>query len=165
LVLVLVWMLIVGAANAATEDVLEQLAGLSLPDQYGTLHTLDQHQGHVVVVMVVTARRLRNLKPWERRLRGRFDGLHTLRITDVPPDSPATADEVASKLIDRVPEGVSVLIDMDRRWADGLDLDTDRPNLLIVDPEGRLVAAFRGLCTPELEAPVVHQLERLLEQP
>jgi hypothetical protein len=72
---------------------------------------------------------------------------------------------VAEKLSARVPEGVSVLIDIDRRWAAALDLDTGRPNLLIIDPEGRLTATFRGLCTPELEAPVMHRLEQLLERP
>jgi hypothetical protein len=161
----MVLLLIAGVANASGGGDLELLSGLQLPDQYGELHSLEEHRGQVVVVMVVAAKRLRNVKPWERRLRERFEDLHTVRIADVPPDSSATRDSMAAKLIERVPEGVSVLIDMDRRWAAGLGLDTGRPNLLIFDSDLQLVAAFRGLCTPELEAPVLHQLEQLLERP
>jgi hypothetical protein len=163
--LLFVLLVMVGVAGADTGGGIEPLAGLRLADQYGELHSLGEHRGQVVVVMVVSAKRLRNIKPWERRLRERFDELHYLRIADVPADSKAARDAVASKLIERVPEGVSVLIDMDRQWADQLGLDTARPNLLIVDPEGSLVASFRGLHSPQLEAAVIHHLERLLERP
>lgn len=142
-----------------TSAAVDGISGLRLQDQYGEHHSLAEHNGHVTVVMVVTVKRLRNIKPWERSLREQFDDIRYLRIADVPEDSRATYASVAAKLGERVPEGVPVAIDMERAWANQLGLDTDRPNLLIFDRDGRLVTTFRGLCTPELLAPVVHRLE------
>ena len=133
-------MLILAAADVASQDSLDAVINLRLPDQYGQPDSLAEHRGHVVVVFAVTAKRLRNIKPWERHLRERIDGVQFLRITDVPADSKASYSDVAAKIRERVPEGVSVLIDMDRGWALALELDTGRPNLLIVDHDGVLIA-------------------------
>jgi hypothetical protein len=153
------------ATVGVPQDVVEAVAGLQFRDQYGGEDSLAEHRGHVVVVMAVTAKRLRNIKPWERHLRERVDGVHFLRVTDVPAGSKATRSSVAARLRERVPEGVSVLIDMDRVWATELELDTGRPNLLIVDRDGRLIATFRGLFRPELLEPVVDVLQQALEEP
>ena len=138
---------------------------VELTDQYGTTDSLAGHRGHVVVVMVVTAKTRRNIKPWERELRNRVDHVHIIRVTDVPSDSKATEDSVTATLLQRVPEGISVLIDMDRVWATALDLDTDRPNLLLIDPDGRLVTTVRGLCAPELSQPFVDRVAELMAEP
>jgi len=155
--------LIMAAALAVSQGSVDTVSGLLLRDQHGQQDSLAEHRGHVVVVTVVTARRLRNIKPWERNLRERFDGIHYLRIADVPADSRADHDAVAARIRERVPEGVSVLIDMDRVWATELQLDTERPNLLIIDRDGRLVATSGGLFSPELLQPLADQLEDLLE--
>jgi hypothetical protein len=112
--------------------------------------------------MVVTAKRLRNIRPWEQNLREHFDQLEYLRITDVPSDPPGSYEQIASKLLERVPEGVPVLIDLDRRWATVLGLDTERPNILLIDGNGKLVSAFRGRHSPELAAEVIRELEAIL---
>lgn len=158
-------MLIAGAVVAGLPSSVDAVSERQIPDQYDQPHSLAELRGQVVVAMVVTAKRLRNIKPWERELRERFDGIAFLRVADVPDDSRATYASVAARLAERVPEGVSVLIDMDRVWATELDLDTGRPNLLIVDRNGQLVTTFRGLCAPELLIPVVDRLEELLEGP
>ena len=124
------------------------IAELELVDQTGASDSLAAHHDHVVVVMVVTARRLRNLKAWERALRERYDGVHFLRIADIPSEPTVTRKEVARKLAARVPEGVSILIDIERRWARELKLDTGRPNLLLFDRGGRMAGAFRGRMEP-----------------
>ncbi|UCF69339.1 MAG: hypothetical protein JSV80_08715 [Acidobacteriota bacterium] len=136
---------------------------LELRDQYGELGSLAAHRGQVVVVIIVTARRLRNIEAWERELRQRFDDLQVLRIADVPERSAADYGRIAHKLRDRVPEDVAVLIDADRRWASALDLDTDRPNLLIVDRDGRLASSYRGMFDDELAADVIAEIERLVD--
>lgn len=150
-----------GAEHAAA---LSEVSTITLRDQYGHEDTLEAHRGNVTVVMVVAARRLRNIKPWERELRERFDRLHYVRIADVPEDSPATEDEVAAKLRERVPDGVPVLIDLERRWAKALDLDTSRPNILVVDASGRAVALVRGRHDPELMAGISQTLSSLLDR-
>lgn len=155
--------LIAGAAVAGAQSSIDVVTGLELRDQYGERDSLARHRGDVVVVMVVNAKRLRNIRPCEQQLRERFEDIHFLRIADVPEDSPATHESVAARLSQHVPEGVSVSIDLDRVWATELGLDTGRPNLLIIDRDGRLVDTFRGLCKPELVAPVVERLEELLE--
>jgi hypothetical protein len=149
--------------DAGVEVSIDDAAAVTLVDQYGVEDGLDRHRGRAVVVFVVTAKRLRNIRPWERDLRERFDeAIDYLRITDVPPDSPATYDRIAAKLIDRVPDGVSVLIDLERRWATALDLDTSRPNVLVIDGDGVLVSAHRGRHTPELAAEVIGNLKAIL---
>jgi hypothetical protein len=121
-----------------------ELADLKLVDQFGNAGSLADHRDQVVVVMVVTARRLRNLKAWEKDLRERYDDIYFLRIADIPPDPPVTHEQVARKFTKRVPEEVSIFIDIEGQWARGLELDTGRPNLLLFDREGKLAAAFRG---------------------
>jgi len=139
------------------------VAGLELADQYGVTDSLDAHRDHVVVVMVVTAKRLRNLKGWEKELRARYDDLHYLRIADVPGEPPVTHEQVARKLAKRVPEDVPILIDIDRRWAEELQLDTGRPNLLLIDRDGRLIANFRGRMDPPLLEEVLAALGPFVE--
>jgi hypothetical protein len=142
-----------------------ELSELGLPDQHGNQDSLAAHRGNVVVAMVVTARRLRNLKGWERDLRARFEEVDFVRVADVPEDPPVTYRDVADKLATRVPEEVAVLIDIDRRWSSALDLDTGRPNLLLIDADGRLVASFRGRAEPALVDEVASRIEELLRDP
>lgn len=157
--------LLVGALAQQTSLELGPLRDVSLPDQYGVEDCLGAHEGNVAVVFVVSAERLRSVKAWEESLRERFEELDTLRVADVVTNSPTTLERVASKLRERVPEGVSVLIDLDRLWATELELDTEEPNLFIVDARGALVAHYRGRRDPVRLALVTAQLERLLVGP
>ena len=157
--------LILGNAATDQQAALTEVSHLKLRDQYGNEDSLAAHRGQVVVVMVVTAKRLRNIRPWEQNLREHFDQLEYLRITDVPSDPPGSYEQIASKLLERVPEGVPVLIDLDRRWATALGLDTERPNILLIDGNGKLVSAFRGRHSPDLAAEVIQELEAILASP
>ena len=121
------------------------VADIALMDQHGVSDRLAAHRDHVVVVMVVTGKRLRNLKAWEKELRESYPEVHFLRIADIPEEPPVTREQVAEKLAKRVPEDISILIDIERRWAGEMKLDTGRPNLLLFDEEGKLAAAFRAL--------------------
>ena len=143
-------------------EALETLRGLRLTDQHGAEDSLEAHRGSVVVVVVVDARRLRTIKAWERDLRERFEALEVLRIAEVPTDTATTLERVAAKLREQVPEGVSVLIDLESRWARELELDTSRPNLLLVDADGRLRAIHAGRHEPGLAAVVAGDLEVLV---
>jgi Tfp pilus assembly protein PilN len=143
----------------------DELSHAKLRDQYGQEECLADHRGTVVVVMVVTAKRLRNIRPWEEELRQHFEEVDYLRITDVPEDSPASHEQIAEKLTERVPDGVSVLIDLDRLWATTLELDTERPNLLLIDADGRLIEGFRGKHSPELAREVVEALQVIVGGP
>jgi hypothetical protein len=133
---------------AATVGQTPAVADLELMDQHGVPDRLAAHRDHVVVVMVVTGKRLRNIKAWEKELREEYAEVHFLRIADIPEEPPVTREDVARKLVKRVPEEISILIDIERRWARELELDTDRPNLLIFDADGRLAAAFHGRMEP-----------------
>jgi hypothetical protein len=138
-------------------------AELELIDQHGVADSLAAHRGRVTLVMVVTVRRLRNLKAWETELLERREGIDFLRIADIPADPPATRERVARKLSSRVPDEVSILIDLDRRWAREMNLDTGRPNLLLFDREGELAATFRGRMEPELLEEVLAAIDRLAD--
>jgi hypothetical protein len=144
--------------NAALDSVRQ----LSLRDQHGTEDSLQAHEGNVLVVLVVTAKRLRNIRPWEKDIREQLGDVDFLRITDVADDSTATFERIAKKLQERVPKEISVLIDVERRWATALGLDTGRPNILLIDGDGKLVAAYRGRHSPELAAAVIDELRAIL---
>jgi hypothetical protein len=154
------------SATAADQPArFDEMSHVKFRDQYGHEECLADHRGTVVVVMVVTAKRLRNIRPWERDLRQHFERIDYLRITDVPEDSPASYEQIAAKLTERVPDGVSVSIDRDRLWATTLGLDTQRPNLLLIDADGRLVETFHGKHSPELAREVVEALREILGSP
>jgi hypothetical protein len=91
--------------------------------------------------------------------------VHYIRVADVPVEPPVTHEEMAEKLLKRVPEEVSILIDLERRWATALGLDTSQPNLLVFDRSGRLVSSHRGRRSRFLEAYVSRDLEKLLAKP
>jgi hypothetical protein len=144
---------------------LAAVSGVTLVDQYGGEDSLASHRGRTVVVMVVTAKRLRNIRPWERNLREHFgDAIDYVRITDVGEDSAASVERISSKLAERVPEGVSVLIDTKRVWATALDLDTSRPNVLVIDGGGNLRSSHHGRFSPELAAPVIEDLKEIVSR-
>ena len=137
------------------------VSAVELRDQHGRPHTVAEARGEVVVVMVVTASRLRNLRGWQIALQERFDQARYMLIADVPAQPQVTWDRVAEKLVRRVPDEVPVLIDIERRWATELELDTELPNLLVFDRQGRLAERFRGRRDAALLAEVSRALERL----
>lgn len=133
---------------AITAAQLFQLPAGSLPDQFGREDRVET--GDPVVVIVVSAQKLRKLKKWEVAIRERYQDLRIVRIADVPPsDPPASYEAVAGRLRERVPDEVPVLIDVERVWASGFDLDTTLPNLLVLDDDGALKGTVRGRFGPE----------------
>jgi hypothetical protein len=142
------------AVVLAAAAALGSLGALELPDQRGGHDSLDAHRGHPVLVVVVDARRLASVRRWERDLLTRYPKLHVLTVADVNESRPTTVGRVAEVLARRVPPEVAVLIDIERRWARELALDTASPNLLLVAPDGSLAQAFRGRYTDELAAEV-----------
>ncbi len=136
---------LLASGPAAGTAQVPEAARIELPDQLGGSDSVDAHRERVTVVLVVTARRLRNLKGWQKELQERFDDVDFVLIADVPADPPVTYEQVVKKLEQRIPDEVSVLIDLERRWATELELDTERPNVLLFDRQSRLVASFRGL--------------------
>ncbi len=133
-----------------------------LPDQRGDADSVAAHRDRIAVVMVVTARRLRNLRSWQKALQERFEDVDFVLIADVPADPPVTYEQVVSKLERRIPDPVRVLIDVERRWATALELDTERPNILLFDRQGRLAAKFRGREEPDLVERVSRELAGLI---
>lgn len=135
---------------------------VALADQYGRKDRLEAYSGSAVVVIVVSAQRLRKLKRWEIAIRDRYPTLRIVRIADVAVgDPPPTYEAVAERLRKRVPEEISVLIDMNRIWAAELDLDTSRPNLLVLDAEGSLRGTVRSRFSPESFAELSRTLDGL----
>ena len=146
-------------ASAVVEVVSEgRAAALAarLRDQNGRPGGFEPAGRQPTVVFVVSAARLRRLKAWETSLRQRFEGLRFVRVADVPPSRPpARYDDVARRLREHVPRDVSVLIDVDRFWATGFEIDTREVNLLVFDEQGAFAGQLSGGPTPERLARVV----------
>ena len=94
------------------------------------------------IVFVVDARRLRLVRAWEKALHDRYERIPTYRVATLPDD--ADLDAVRRRLAPRLPEGVSVHLDVGGRIADEFDLDTSRPNLLFFDAQGTLFHHAKG---------------------
>jgi len=136
------------------------IAALELRDQYGNTNSLLRQRGSAVVAVVVSVKRLAMIERWERDLSERVPGIRFLNIADLPDDVPVDTGRTAATLRKRVPDGVPVLMDADRRWATSYGLDTGLPNLLVFDADGRLLARFRGRWTDELAAEVASKVPR-----
>lgn len=132
---------------------------VELMDQFGEARSLAQHLGEVQLAIVVTAKRLRRLKPWEREIRERYPELALLRVADVPRTSPTEFPRVAEKLRKRLPDDVAVLIDLEGNWASYFDLDVSVPNVLIFDREGALISAHAGMYKKPLLEAVLNDLD------
>lgn len=146
-------------ASIAAAASLEALAAVSIRDQRGREDSLGAHRGRPVVAFVVTAKRLRSIRAWEEALRARYDVPTYLHVADVPESPPAKYESVASKLRGRVPEEVSILIDMERTWAKTLALDTAETNALVFDGAGALAGQVRGKPTPGALVHIAKALE------
>jgi hypothetical protein len=131
-------------------------AGAVLRDQFGRPDSLTAHAGRPLVLLVVSARRLRRLKAWEVELARRLDGVDFLRVADVSPEggTPPTFDDVASTLRKHVPPSIRVLVDSERHWAGALGLDTREVNALAFDARARVVAQVRGAPRTETIGPL-----------
>lgn len=117
----------------------------TLTDQFGNEIGLDADAGRVRVAIVVSGRKLRRIKPWEKAMREEFPDLVVIRIADIPRSSPTDYDKVAKKLRKRLPEDVAVGIDLEGQWADMLGLDTSVPNVLVFDADGTLTYQQSGM--------------------
>jgi hypothetical protein len=153
---------LVSPATRADDSARPAAAEVEMSDQLGGSGSVSQYRGEPVVVMVVTASRLRNLKGWQRDLQERFEDLRFVLVADIPAEPPVTLERVQEKLSTRVPEEVPVLIDLERQWATELELDTDRPNILVLDGSGELVARYHGRKEKVLVDEVCARLEELL---
>lgn len=148
----LIHSLVVAAAAAAAAP--GALGDAQMPDQHGGRDSLAAHRGNEVVVVVVDARRLGTVRRWEQDLLTHFPKLHVLTVADVNEKPPPSVERVAEVLSRRVPAEVRVLIDIERRWARELDLDTSAPNLLVFAPDGALIARFHGRWSEKLATEV-----------
>ncbi|TNF81757.1 MAG: hypothetical protein EP301_12245 [Gammaproteobacteria bacterium] len=117
---------------------------LSLIDQYGEPGGLAT-DADLQVAIVVSAKRLRRLKPWEQAIREIDAEVPIVRVADVPRTSPTEYETVAEKLRKRLPPDVNVLVDLEGVWASAYELDVDVPNVLIFDGAGTLVAVHSGM--------------------
>jgi hypothetical protein len=133
-----------------------------LHDQNGKQDSLEAHSGRPVVVLAVNGERLRQLKGWEVELRERFDGLDFIRVVDIPQQPGVQPEGVARKLRDKLPQDVSVLIDMDGVWASTYDLERSDMNVVLFDREGRLVARFAGKRDDALVERISREIEAKL---
>jgi hypothetical protein len=147
-----------GVAGAGPEPVRDVV----LLDQHGGEDSLGAHAGHRVIALVAEAGRLRQLKAWEVEIRealrkAEAGEVHILRIADVRPGRGTTRERILRELEGRVPPDVSILIDLEGRWRQGLGLDTSRPLVLLFDAEGRLAHRFEGRASPQSAALVAER--------
>lgn len=132
-----------------------------LRDQFGIVGHLDSHLGSVQVVIVISAKRLRRIKRWEKALRKHYDAVPLLRVADVPRTAPVEYESVAAKLRKRLPDHINVLIDLEGRWSGEYGLDTSVPNVLVFDVSGELVAKHVGKYNSALFEALRLDLDRL----
>jgi hypothetical protein len=129
---------------AASAALLAPFLDMEWRDQQGGRDRLASHMGQRVVLIVVEARRLPLAGRWAEALQARDPELMVLTVADAPLDVPVDPVRFAATLRRRVPAGVRVWLDPERRLATALSLATAEPNLLLIAPGGALAAQFRG---------------------
>jgi hypothetical protein len=149
------------AGQAAGIDPVSAVAAIRLEDQLGRDDALERHRGRPVLAMVVEAGGLRQLRSWELALRERLPELDFFRVADVPRGRGITRERVLDRLEGRVPEEISILIDMEGSWARTLGLDTSSPNLLLFDADLGLAHLFQGRKTGAMVERVAAAVEAL----
>ena len=141
-----------------------QAAPPAMPDQFGKELGLQNYSGQALLVIVVSARKARHIERWEQALRKKYPHLLSVRVADVSSEPKPDFEQVAKKLRTKAPKDVSILIDMDNRWALEYELNTDEPCLLIFSPEHEITAQFRGRAkSAQIEA-VVTALQPYFDQ-
>ena len=136
-----------------------------LTDQFGVSGGLVDPAGELQIAIVVSAKRLRRIRPWERALHEFDAGIPVVRIADVPAGSVATYEDVARTFRKRLPEDLSVLIDLEGAWVAAFDLDSSVPNLLIFGADGALLAQHSGMYKRPLFEALAADLSRLRVAP
>jgi hypothetical protein len=157
------WLSVSGSPVFA--DVADAADGLYLPgalkDQHGNSGGLDRQSSQIQIAIVVSAKRLRRIKPWEKALFEYDDSLQVIRVADVVQSTPVQYQQVADKLRKRLPEDVNVLIDVDGIWVKAFDLDSSHPSVLIFDGAGRLLAKHEGMYKRRLFPALQADLEQI----
>ena len=129
-----------------------------LQDQYGQNSGLGDYSGAAVLAIVTTPRKLRWIGKWEAAIRADIPELRSIRIADVTDQPTPEYQKVADILRQRVPENISVLIDIENHWAGYYSLDTNEPCLVLLDSNHSVVAKFRGRPKGELVDDVINAL-------
>lgn len=134
-----------------------------LRDQFGASAGHGDNLGSVQLAIVVSAKRLRRIKRWEKKIRKHYATIPLLRVADVPHTAPVEYDVVAAKLRKRLPDDINVLVDIDGHWSSEYDLDTRVPNVLVFDAAGELAGKHAGKYKPELFEALRLDLDRLTQ--
>ena len=139
-----------GAVLLAAAAGLAQAAGVAdapvgLKDQFGAEGGLDTAAAERQIAIVVSAKRLRRLKAWERAVREIDADVNIVRVADVPRTAPTEYERVAEKLRKRLPPDVPVLIDLEGVWASVFELDVNVPTVLVFGADGTLLARHAGM--------------------
>ena len=129
-----------------------------LPDQFGNSSGLDDYSGEAVLAIVASTRKLRWIGRWEETIRAEIPELVSIRVADVNDEPPPSFEKLVRILLKRVPENVSVLIDMRNLWATSYALDTSEPCLVLLDGDHNVVAKFRGRPKGQLVDDVMNAL-------
>lgn len=147
IVLVLLLVLPYSVSQAGADDVSRSVnpAELALVDQFGETGGLATGADGLQVAIVVSAKRLRRLKPWEQAIREIDTDVPIVRVADVPRTAPTEYESVAATLRKRLPPDVNVLVDLQGVWAAAYALDVSVPNVLIFDGAGTLMAVHSGM--------------------
>ena len=135
----------------------------ALPDQFGDEIVALGASPTVRVGIIVSAKRLRRIRKWETALRERFPDLEIFRVADVPRSAPTDYEDVAEAFRKRLPEDLSVGIDLEGSWAAALDVDTSVPSILVFDARGELDAVHSGMFDDRLFAQAAADIDLLVK--
>jgi len=136
-----------------------------LEDQYGQKSGLGDYTGEAVLAIVATPRKLRWIGKWEAAIRVEMPELMSIRIADVTDRPTPDYKKVADMLRKKVPEDISVLIDLQNQWASQYTLDTSEPCLVLFDSDHHVVAKFRGRPKGALVNDVINTLRDYFPAP
>lgn len=133
----------------------------ALHDQYGTLFTLRQLEGHLVILIASNREGLEHNRRWGRAIREKYqDRVHILGVADTR-GIPSIMENMARKFFKD--EEISILLDWKGYVFDAYGLSNEVSNIVLIDRKGFIRYIYAGEASKKAIETLFHEVEALIE--
>lgn len=132
----------------------------ALYDQYGTLFTLRQLEGHLVILIASNMDGLDHNRRWGRDIREKYqDRVHILGVADTR-GIPSIMESIVRKFFKD--EEISVLLDWKGYVFDAYNLPNGVSNIVLIDRKGFIRYVYAGEASKKAIEALFHEVDALI---
>ncbi len=156
-------MLLFAFSNSEVEGgqlIMIKAPDFALHDQYGTLFTLRQLEGHIVIFIASNMDGLDHNRRWGRAIREKYqDRVHILGVADTR-GIPSMMENVVKKFFKD--EEISVLLDWKGYVFDAYSLPHGVSNIVLIDRKGFIRYVYAGDASKKAIDVLFHEVDALV---